>query len=112
MGQLFLRLGERRDRYAQAVEKFYADIVNYYGWEMTQAEVYQDKSYLIRRWPDRTCPVVPGSVSTSCSEDESRCQVTLVIDFQSESPSQKVTRVIMRRPLPKHGPRRMLQSAF
>ena len=71
----------------EAVEKFYATRVNYYGREMTQAKVYQDKSYLIRRWPVRTCHVVPGSVSTSCSEDESRCQVTLVMDFQSENPA-------------------------
>jgi hypothetical protein len=35
----------------QAVEKFYANRVNYYGREMTPAEVYRDKLYLIQRWP-------------------------------------------------------------
>ena len=71
----------------QAVEKFYASRVNYYGREMTPAEVYQDKSYLIRRWPIRAYHVVPGSVIALCSEDHDSCQVTLVMDFRSENPA-------------------------
>jgi hypothetical protein len=64
--------------------------VNYYGREMTPAEVYQDKLYLIRRWPIRTYHVVPGSVATSCNGDHDGCQVTLVLDFQSENPALRI----------------------
>ncbi len=71
----------------QAVEKFYANRVNYYGHEMTRAQVYQDKLYLIRRWPIRSYHVVPGSVGVSCSDDHNSCQVTVVMDFRSENPA-------------------------
>jgi hypothetical protein len=71
----------------QAVEEFYASRVNYYGREMTPAEVYQDKMHLIRLWPIRTYHLVPGTVASSCSENNDRCEVTLVMDFQSENPA-------------------------
>jgi hypothetical protein len=71
----------------QTVEKFYASRVSYYGREMTLAEVYQDKLHLIRLWPVRAYHVAPGSVSTSCSEDNSRCQTTLVLDWLSANPA-------------------------
>lgn len=71
----------------QAVEKFYANRVNYYGHEMTRVQVYQDKLYLIRRWPIRSYHVVPGSVGVACSDDHNSCQVTVVMDFRSENPA-------------------------
>lgn len=72
----------------QAVEKFYANRVNYYGHEMTPAEVFQDKLHLIRLWPIRTYHVVPGTVATTCTEDHDRCEVTLVMDFRSANPAR------------------------
>ena len=71
----------------QAVEKFYANRVSYYGHEMTPAEVYQDKLYLIRRWPVRSYHVVPRSVATVCGDNHDSCQVTLVMDFWSANPA-------------------------
>ena len=72
------------------MEKFYANRVNYYGREMSPAEVYRVKLYLIQRWPIRPYHVVPGSVATLCSGDHDSCQVTLVLDFQSESPALRI----------------------
>jgi len=74
----------------QAVERFYASRVNYYGREMTNADVYRDKLYLMRLWPIRAYNVAPGTVVTSCSEDNSRCQVTLVLNFLSENPARGI----------------------
>jgi len=74
----------------QAVEHFYASRVNYYGREMTSAEVYQDKVYLMRQWPIRTYRVRPGTVMTSCSENHDRCQVSLALDFLSANPARGV----------------------
>lgn len=67
----------------QAREQFYASRSNYYGHEMTPAEVYRDKLHLIRLWPMRSYHVAPGTVVTSCSQDHNRCAVTLVLDWQS-----------------------------
>ena len=74
----------------EAVERFYASRVNYYGREMTPGEVYRDKSYLIRQWPARTYRVVPGSVATSCSADKNSCEVTLVMDYRSANPVEGI----------------------
>jgi hypothetical protein len=74
----------------QAVEEFYASRVNYYGHEMTPAEVYQDKSHLIRLWPIRNYHVAPGTVVTKCSEDNNRCAVTLVMDWMSANPALRI----------------------
>lgn len=71
----------------EAVEKFYASRVDYYGREMTPAEVYRDKLHLIRSWPVRTYHVVPGSVVTLCSENHNSCQINLLMDFRSENPA-------------------------
>ena len=71
-----------------AVEKFYAGRVNYYGHEMTPAEVYRDKSYLMRLWPVRSYHVRPGTVRSSCSGDNNNCQVTLALDFLSGNPAR------------------------
>ena len=74
----------------QVVEEFYASRVNYYGHEMTPAEVYQDKLHLIRLWPIRTYHVAPGTVVTRCSEDNNRCDTTLVLDWQSANPAHRI----------------------
>ena len=59
----------------QAVQQFYANRVNYYGHEMTPAEVYQDKLHLIRLWPMRRYQVAPGTVATRERRTE-RCAAT------------------------------------
>ena len=73
----------------QAVEALYAARVNYYGHEMTAAEVYRDKLYLMRQWPARIYRVRPGTVSASCSEDDNRCRVNVVLDFLSANPARR-----------------------
>jgi hypothetical protein len=74
----------------EAVEEFYSSRANYYGHEMTPAEVYQDKLHLIRLWPIRAYHVAPGTVATSCSENRDRCEVTLVLDYLSENPALRI----------------------
>ncbi len=71
----------------QAVEEYYASRVNYYGHEMTPAEVYQDKLHLMRLWPIRSYHVAPGTVATKCSQDDNTCAVTLVMDYLSGNPA-------------------------
>ncbi|MBV9288301.1 MAG: hypothetical protein JO288_10855 [Hyphomicrobiales bacterium] len=74
----------------QAVEKFYANRVNYYGREMTLAEVYRDKLYLMRQWPARAYTVRPGTVQASCSENHDSCRVTLALDFLAANPDRRI----------------------
>jgi hypothetical protein len=74
----------------QAVEKSYASRVNYYGRDMTSADVYRDKLYLMHQWPVRAYHVRAGTAQTSCSEDNARCRVTLVLDFLSANPARRI----------------------
>ena len=74
----------------ESVERYYAARVNYYGREMSPAEVYASKMYLVRSWPVRIYHVRPGSVITSCSEDKLRCETTLLLDWQSANPARHV----------------------
>jgi hypothetical protein len=70
-----------------AVEEYYATRVNYYGHEMTPAEVYRDKLHLTQLWPIRNYHVAPGTVVTKCSQDGNTCAVTLVMDYLSGNPA-------------------------
>ncbi len=83
----FARWANDQTTTPQAVEDFYADRVSYYGHEMTPAEVYQDKLYLLRLWPVRSYHVEPGTVATNCTDDNNTCLVTLVMDYLSGNPS-------------------------
>jgi hypothetical protein len=74
----------------QAVEKFYATRVDYYGQSLSREEVYRNKLYLIGLWPHRTYRVEPGSVLTSCDAGKSRCQITAVLDYQSVNPARLI----------------------
>lgn len=67
----------------EAVDALYARQVDYYGRSMSRANVYHNKQYLIRLWPDREYRVEPGSVSKTCDAAADRCQVTAILDWKA-----------------------------
>lgn len=65
------------------VDKLYARRIIYYGHSMTREGLYRDKLNFIRRWPERRYAVEPGSAGKRCDADNSTCELTATLNWQT-----------------------------
>lgn len=68
------------------ISNYYADKVNFYGNQLTQIEVLQEKLTFADRWPLRNYEVDPSTLRVSCSNG--RCDIQSVIFWSATSPER------------------------
>lgn len=66
--------------------KYYGNIVNFYGSQMTKIEVLQEKNAFAERWPLRTYEVDLSATRVTCSGE--RCEVESLIYWRAASPER------------------------
>lgn len=62
---------------------YYAGSVEFYGKQLSHAEVMAEKETFAKRWPKRAYDVMPGTVSVYCSSDG--CLVDAIISWTAAS---------------------------
>jgi hypothetical protein len=71
-----------RDPDGQQIRPFYGETVNFYGSEISQDQLMEQKLQFARRWPIRSYVVRADSVSVRCT-DAHRCFVAGIVDWSA-----------------------------
>ena len=75
-----------------AVARFYAPSVLYYGKRFSRAQVFSDKLAYVRAWPVRHYAEVPGSLVARCNADAPRCaQVEVTMRWRRVSADGRIS---------------------
>ena len=69
-----------------AVARFYAPRVVYYGKNWSRGDVLADKAAYIRHWPQRDYREVPGSLNASCNPGRTLCRITADMAWRRAAP--------------------------
>ncbi|MDO9412192.1 MAG: hypothetical protein Q7T81_06420 [Pseudolabrys sp.] len=73
------------DQYLKILDGIYADPVVYFGKQTARADIINQLTKFIERWPDRTYAVRPDSLRVQCSHETSACQVSGQLEFSAKS---------------------------
>lgn len=77
------------EQYLKVINGIYADQVLYFGKLLPRADVVDQLTKFIARWPIRTYVVQPNSLSVQCNSQTLECHVSGLIDFDAKSPARK-----------------------
>lgn len=67
------------------------DRIDYYGKSTIRAEVLKDKERYVKSWPVRSYRLLSETIRTSCSESQSSCQVSGLLEFNLSNPANGKT---------------------
>jgi hypothetical protein len=75
---------EPNDAALSYMETRYADVLDFYGTEITSEKLMVEKATFAERWPERRYAARPGTFEISCP-DEYTCLVASIIDWEAHS---------------------------
>lgn len=67
--------------------RVYADLVEFYGKQLTKQQVLEDKAIYAERWPVRSSTTRPSTVATQCSGTV--CRVAGIYDWEVLNPKKR-----------------------
>jgi hypothetical protein len=74
------------EQYLRLLNGIYADQVLYFGKLMQRADVVNQLTKFIARWPIRSYVARPESLKLQCNAQTSQCHISGLIDFDAKSP--------------------------
>lgn len=75
----------------EAVRKFYAGQVDFYGKQFDNDEIAQDKANLVARWPKRNYQAPNDEMTVNCYPDANICEVNSVVYWKVASVKRNKT---------------------
>jgi hypothetical protein len=67
--------------------QIFADQIDFYGKLTSRDDVLKEKERYVARWPIRSYRLMPDAIRVSCSEEQSRCQVSGIVAFSVSNPA-------------------------
>jgi len=67
------------------VSPHYADVVSYYGKQISRAQLLRDYRAFVARWPERTYQIQPGSIEAQCIPASGTCNINAMLDWVAVS---------------------------
>jgi hypothetical protein len=86
--QFFAAWSDPSDPDGEAMSRFYAPLVNFYGKQVSRDEIMQEKLRFARRWPTRSYIPEPDSLQVSCSASAPVCTVVGTVDWSASGGSR------------------------
>lgn len=77
------------EQYLKAIGGFYSDQVLYFGRQLSRAEVVDQLTKFIARWPVRSYVVQPDSMKVQCNVNSSECHIDGLVNFDAKSTERK-----------------------
>jgi hypothetical protein len=69
----------------QFLEDAFDENVDFYGASRAKRDILKEKMAMIKRWPARAYIERPGSIKVACSQIETKCRVSGLMDWEVKS---------------------------
>jgi hypothetical protein len=63
----------------------YAETVDFFGKSTSRSAILQQKVAFVRRWPERSYRVEPGTIRVDCQAGQSVCRTSGIVDWNAAS---------------------------
>lgn len=89
LAKSYLEIWSSNGRAALAdVEQVYGPLIVFYGQTFQQRHLAAEKRRFLRRWPQRSYALRPGTLQVQCSLGAQGCTVNAVIDWEVRAPAR------------------------